>query len=963
MISFFLTLTFFGVLLQKVSSTGAIYNSKNRTRSTLDLISLTRSPRNKAGEFDPIFDCAWRVYALSYATQIQPWLTTSQLSGINDALSITSLNCNTSEADKILAEHKPILKSSTSVTLSLSSISIYVDYLNGNDENSGTIDQPLKTIFASVLLARSQRGQSGSTIPISIILRSGTHVLNNTINLTPNDSYTTFVAFPGESPIVTGAQPLPKLVWTPFNVTNSSKSFWGPVLNNTNAVYGECPSSSVPDKGVMNSWQDCQSSCQADKTCTAWTYHTPLCTGCTGFVGHCCWHLDDEFPAVNQIGVISQQLIGAINKNIWVADLNSLPSGSQTSMTALHINGHRATLARFPNANPEYDIFPKGYIMTATWLPPIPGPVWNETYTVDLRPLGLADMGSGIYINYTVGIGGNAARYDPPRSFWSSRDFGPQRYQPTATCDRWDEMHLRSPSGLDTSSSLVNAPYMNISQLVVRTWREAHWFSWMFTVGEQNGSKFIFNGGGHQGGEGCDNAAEYFVQGIIEELDAVNEYFYDNAAGKLYFFPNITDQNPDGSPNVQQAEVPTLAVFFNLFGSEEFPVTNITFNGLTFTGGRPTFLDPHGQPSGGDWALERLGVILVEGSTNVEISDCLFTRIDGNAVFLGGYNRGLLILRNEFSLLGANAICSWGRSDFYDGTGGQQPRRGLIYGNIAHDIGLEQKQSSFYFTAQSCENTITANIVYNVPRAAINFEDGFGGATLVQDNLLFNTCRESSDHSSINSWSRMPYVTMVRDGVTPSAIPAYSNFSHNFIVNNYAADGGGVDADDGSSWFIMNDNSFLFGGHKSDFDGHSKHSIENLHLYASVYGDRCIAILAQILPLPGFADSYVNNTCVLVPNAECIDFGQSKNNFPSVEEFKQRIVFGNNTIYNTLGTACAANGGVWNSFKEFQDGGYETGDPSTVISTLPSAATMIQWMKQKLDNPEVRIEKAIKRFC
>lgn len=574
-------------------ATGAI-NYPGRSRSSAELIELISSPRNKAGTFDPLFDCAWREYALQYSTQIQPWLSSQQLAAINDALSIESLNCSNKEQQRILTHHKPALISAPLPT----DLSIYVDYINGNDANSGSLSDPLKTIFAAVQVARVQHGSSGSTVPVSIILRSGTHVLNSTIELTPQDSFTSFQAYPGESPIVTGAQPLPKLVWTPFNVTNSTKPSWGPVVNDTNAVFGECPSADVPDKGVMSSWEACQSSCQADKTCTAWTYHTPLCTGCSGFIGHCCWRLDGNFPTTSQVGVVSQQLIGSSNKNIWVADLPSLPLGSQPSMTALRINGHRATLARFPNANPEYDIFPKGYIMNADWLPPVPGPVWNETLTVDLRPLGLADMGSGVYINYTVGIGGNAARYANSRSFWASRDFGPQAYQPTATCDRWDEMHLRSPSGLDTSTSLANAPYANISQLVVRTWREYHWFSWMFTVGEQKGSQFIFNGGGHQGGEGCDVAAEYYVQGVFEELDAVNEFFYDSAAGKLYFFPNITDQNPDGSPNVGIAEVPTLAVLFNLYGSEEFPVTNVTFNGLTITGGRPTFLDPHDQPSG-----------------------------------------------------------------------------------------------------------------------------------------------------------------------------------------------------------------------------------------------------------------------------------------------------------------------------------------------------------------------------
>ena len=143
-----------------------------------------------------------------------------------------------------------------------------------------------------------------------------------------------------------------------------------------------------------------------------------------------------------------------------------------------------------------------------------------------------------------------------------------------------------------------------------------------------------------------------------------------------------------------------------------------------------------------------MGALLFEGTEDAVVSDCTFSRIDSNAVFLSGYNRRAQVVRNEFSLLGNNAVASWGRSVDYDGTGGQQPRHSVISGNIVHDIGLEQKQSSFYFQAQSCENAIAANIVYNIPRAAINFEDGFGGANVLTDNLLYNTCRESSDHGA-----------------------------------------------------------------------------------------------------------------------------------------------------------------------------------------------------------------------
>ena len=57
-----------------------------------------------------------------------------------------------------------------------------------------------------------------------------------------------------------------------------------------------------------------------------------------------------------------------------------------------------------------------------------------------------------------------------------------------------------------------------------------------------------------------------------------------------------------------------------------------------------------------------------------------------------------------------------------------------------------------YFQAETAEATIESNICYNIPRAAINFNDGFGGGNVIDSNLVFNMCRESSDHGPFNSW-------------------------------------------------------------------------------------------------------------------------------------------------------------------------------------------------------------------
>ena len=50
-------------------------------------------------------------------------------------------------------------------------------------------------------------------------------------------------------------------------------------------------------------------------------------------------------------------------------------------------------------------------------------------------------------------------------------------------------------------------------------------------------------------------------------------------------------------------------------------------------------MEPHGVPSGGDWGLQRMGAIHLEGTKGVTIAECLVTRVDGNAIMLSGCKR------------------------------------------------------------------------------------------------------------------------------------------------------------------------------------------------------------------------------------------------------------------------------------------------------------------------------------
>lgn len=75
----------------------------------------------------------------------------------------------------------------------------------GHDGNSGTIDAPLRTVSAA--LERLNRMRSNA--PATIWLREGTYLLDSTIIITSDDRQNiTFRAYPGETPVITGASEL-----------------------------------------------------------------------------------------------------------------------------------------------------------------------------------------------------------------------------------------------------------------------------------------------------------------------------------------------------------------------------------------------------------------------------------------------------------------------------------------------------------------------------------------------------------------------------------------------------------------------------------------------------------------------------------------------------------------------------------------------------------------------------------
>ena len=74
------------------------------------------------------------------------------------------------------------------------------------------------------------------------------------------------------------------------------------------------------------------------------------------------------------------------------------------------------------------------------------------------------------------------------------------------------------------------------------------------------------------------------------------------------------------------------------------PAKDITVRGVGFRDAGYTYMSPHGNPGGGDWGLQspqydESGAVYLSGTEDVLFDSCTFKYLDGNAVFISGYNR------------------------------------------------------------------------------------------------------------------------------------------------------------------------------------------------------------------------------------------------------------------------------------------------------------------------------------
>ncbi len=327
-----------------------------------------------------------------------------------------------------------------------------------------------------------------------------------------------------------------------------------------------------------------------------------------------------------------------------------------------------------------------------------------------------------------------------------------------------------------------------------------------------------------------------FVENVFEELDTVNEWYYDKDKKILYYYPPA-----DLKLSSAKIESPQLKHIFEFRGSQKRPVSNISIQDIHITHTIRTFMENKEPLLRSDWTTYRGAAVFFEGATNCSIKNCVLDNLGGNAIYFSKYN-----LKNEVSgchltKIGGSGISFVGDPDAVrspsfeynefiklsdiDRTPGPKttnfPKTCSVYDNLIEQIGQVEIQSAGVQISMSMDITIAHNTICNVPRAGINVSEGTWGGHLIEYNDVFNTVRESGDHGSFNSWGRDRYWhpdKAVLDTIVdrhPELV--LLDVIHPIILRNnrFRCDHGwDIDLDDGSSNYEIYNNLLLNGGLK-----------------------------------------------------------------------------------------------------------------------------------------------------
>jgi len=215
------------------------------------------------------------------------------------------------------------------------------------------------------------------------------------------------------------------------------------------------------------------------------------------------------------------------------------------------------------------------------------------------------------------------------------------------------------------------------------------------------------------------NGKTYWLENHITLLDEPGEFFYDDEAGIIYFYPYAdTDMR---NATVSYPLVERLITLTH--------ASAVTIEGLTFTGTTSTLVNACGYNGGlGGTYLGTLGATGDRGhigsaaicggyTKNIRVRNCTFHALGGHGIYLDLGNRNVTVKGNSFTDLAMSGIIIGRQYPVWTVENGL--RNLIVDNNYVHNVGIDYPLSPGIEITRVRSLAMTHNTVIHTPYSGI----------------------------------------------------------------------------------------------------------------------------------------------------------------------------------------------------------------------------------------------------
>lgn len=203
-----------------------------------------------------------------------------------------------------------------------------------------------------------------------------------------------------------------------------------------------------------------------------------------------------------------------------------------------------------------------------------------------------------------------------------------------------------------------------------------------------------------------------WIENTAEGLTRPGQWMFDSAQRRIFLWPRNGDC-PDGIFIPLLKELLRVEGENDPFGTDDKPVKNLTFRGLSFTCGDRDIWTADSRGLQHDWEMFDCANALLRfrGAENCTVENCHFYDSGGSAIRFDLHAKRNRVVNNSIENIGATPVLLAG---YGPGTKDVN-KNNTIRGNYIHDFGLIRWHSSGIFVWQSGENEIINNELHDMP--------------------------------------------------------------------------------------------------------------------------------------------------------------------------------------------------------------------------------------------------------